>query len=109
MGSGHRQTPVASIEHKDAVRVVAFSPDGKTLATATQVHLKGTTIGEAQLWDVATGQPSGLPCNINAGSGPSPSVLTARRSSRGARNPAAAAQTGRYPQVKPRPAHPTFQ
>jgi WD40 repeat protein len=42
-----------------AVTSVAFSPDGKTLAT-------GSEAGQAQLWNVTTGQPIGAPLNAGA-------------------------------------------
>jgi WD40 repeat protein/energy-coupling factor transporter ATP-binding protein EcfA2 len=40
--------------HKDEITSVAFSPDGKTLASAS-----GQADGTIKLWDVATRQPSG--------------------------------------------------
>ena len=40
--------------HKDSVRSVVFSPDGKTLAS-------GGTSGNILLWDVASRQPLGPP------------------------------------------------
>ncbi len=40
--------------HTDAVSTVAFSPDGKRLAS-------GDFHGTVRLWDVATGQPVGPP------------------------------------------------
>jgi WD40 repeat protein len=42
------------VGHKDEINNVAFSPDGKTLASAS-----GQFDGTIQLWDVATRQPTG--------------------------------------------------
>ncbi len=42
------------LPHSDAVRAVAFSPDGKTVLT-------GSADGAARLWDVLTGSPIGSP------------------------------------------------
>jgi WD40 repeat protein len=52
--------------HDDPVRSVAFSPDGKTLASGScgQLELDQYVCdkpGEIRLWDVATGQPIGQP------------------------------------------------
>ena len=41
--------PLARLEHQDAVNALAFSPDGKTVATASHDRT-------ARLWDVATGK-----------------------------------------------------
>jgi WD40 repeat protein/serine/threonine protein kinase/tetratricopeptide (TPR) repeat protein len=47
------------LEHQDTyVLSIAFSPDGKTLATATGI---GEGRGECRLWDAATGKPRGEP------------------------------------------------
>jgi WD40 repeat protein/serine/threonine protein kinase/tetratricopeptide (TPR) repeat protein len=57
------QPLLAPLPHSWAnVIVVAFSPDGRHLATASQ---DTTAVGEARLWDAATGQPVGraLPHN----------------------------------------------
>src|SRR5271157_2503482 len=48
------------IGHTDAVASVAFSPDGKTLAS-------GSWDNTIILWDVATGQPIGQPLTGNIG------------------------------------------
>ncbi|MFI0815746.1 WD40 repeat domain-containing serine/threonine protein kinase [Streptomyces sp. NPDC021098] len=45
-----RHEPLATLDHASGVRCVAFSPDGKTLAT-------GSTDGKVRLWDVATRKP----------------------------------------------------
>src|SRR5690349_10207347 len=42
-------TLVLQVGHTDSVRCVAFSPDGKTLATASQDNT-------ARLWEVSTGR-----------------------------------------------------
>ncbi|HEV3436432.1 MAG TPA: hypothetical protein VG122_03670, partial [Gemmata sp.] len=43
-----------SLEHKDLVSSLTFSPDGTSILT-------GCNDGTAQLWDVATRKPTGLP------------------------------------------------
>jgi WD40 repeat protein len=48
--------PLLCLEHGSAVYAVAFSPDGKTIAT-------GSADGTARLWDTATGKPVGSPLN----------------------------------------------
>jgi WD40 repeat protein/serine/threonine protein kinase len=48
----------AYLEHADWIEAVAFSPDGKLAAT-------GSNDKTAQLWDVATGEKSGLPLRHN--------------------------------------------
>ncbi len=45
---------LAVLSHPEPVDAVAFSPDGKTIAT-------GSDDGTARLWDAASGQPIGLP------------------------------------------------
>ena len=44
----------AVLSHHDPIDAVAFSPDGRTIAT-------GSDDGTARLWDAATGQPIGSP------------------------------------------------
>jgi WD40 repeat protein/serine/threonine protein kinase len=50
-------TLVALLPHRSHVAAVAFSPDGRTVLT-------GGYDGIAQLWDVATGAPIGLPLHV---------------------------------------------
>ena len=55
MGRGHRppdRQPLTG--HAGSVDSVAFSPDGKTLAS-------GSDDDTIRLWDVATGRPIGSP------------------------------------------------
>ncbi len=55
VGRGHRppdRQPLTG--HTDQVNSVAFSPDGKTLAS-------GSGDDTIRLWDVATGRPIGSP------------------------------------------------
>jgi hypothetical protein len=42
------------LSHKDAIRAMAFSPDGKTVLT-------GSDDNTARLWETASGKPLGLP------------------------------------------------
>src|SRR5262249_34017372 len=50
-----------ALVHQDAVRAVAFRPDGKLLATGTGNAIQKR--GEARLWDVKTGICTGvIPC-----------------------------------------------
>ena len=49
MGPGHRRAPAHLTGHDGTVLGVAFSPDGRLLATAS---IEGT----ARLWDPATGE-----------------------------------------------------
>lgn len=46
---------VVRLQHREPVSHLAFSPDGATLATAASTG--STAAGQAQLWDLATGQP----------------------------------------------------
>jgi WD40 repeat protein/tRNA A-37 threonylcarbamoyl transferase component Bud32 len=52
--------PRTMVPHAGWVMAVAFSPDGKTLLT-------GSADRTARLWDVATGQPIGLPLLLSRG------------------------------------------
>ena len=55
MGRGHRPEGGSPLTgHTDWVDSVAFSPDGKTLAS-------GSADGTVRLWDVATGRAVGSP------------------------------------------------
>jgi eukaryotic-like serine/threonine-protein kinase len=58
--------------HNGLVRAVAISADGTTALT-------GSEDKTARLWEAATGQPLGPPCDIKARSWPWPSARTARR------------------------------
>jgi WD40 repeat protein len=64
-GWGRLLTPLrASLAHPpDAVRAVAFSPDGKTLLTGSAItgQARGEITGAARLWDADTGRPLGPP------------------------------------------------
>ena len=53
MGRGHRKADRRALKHNGWVNAVAFSPDGKKIATASG--------GTARLWDAATGKPLGEP------------------------------------------------
>src|SRR5574340_1373609 len=54
------QGPVTLVGHESTVHAVAFSPDGKTLASAGGASIPGAkeyedhVVGEVKLWDVAT-------------------------------------------------------
>jgi WD40 repeat protein len=51
------------------LNAIAFSPDGRLLATAVNDTAADGTGGTVQLWNVATGQPAGspLPADTNSG------------------------------------------
>jgi len=57
------------IAHTVAAYSVAFSPDGKILASGScsKGGERSCTFGEVRLWDVATGQPIGEPLTNHAG------------------------------------------
>ena len=54
LGGGDRQTDRPSMDHESQVNAVTFSPDGKTIATASDDKT-------ARLWDASTGKPIGVP------------------------------------------------
>src|SRR5205823_10785596 len=64
VATGHRVGAVMNAGGADPVAVVAFSPDGRTLATAVG--------GSVRLWDTATRQETGAP--MTAGPGPAYAV-----------------------------------
>ena len=56
MGRGDRRARATLKGHEDAVEAVAFSPDGKTLASAGGSPSNPRKPGELRLWDAATGE-----------------------------------------------------
>jgi WD40 repeat protein len=52
--SGKRIRALAG--HELPIRAVAFTPDGRTLATAAGENRSGKTTGEVKVWDVGTGE-----------------------------------------------------
>ena len=72
LGRRHRQAHrLADDAIRAPVFAVAFSPDGKTIATGSQDET-------ARLWDAATGKPIGPPLTHQGRSLPWPSAPTAR-------------------------------
>jgi WD40 repeat protein len=53
-GSHPSSAAFAPLQHRDSVRAVAYSPDGKTVLT-------GSDDKTARQWDAATGRPIGAP------------------------------------------------
>lgn len=60
IGGWTRSLPRRSLFHGDGVYGLAFSPDGRTLATSSG-SFRRPRRGEVRLWDVATGQMRGEP------------------------------------------------
>ncbi len=53
-------------DHQESVRMAAFSPDGRFIATGCGGEPPGNT-GLAQIWDGATGEPATLPMRHGTG------------------------------------------
>ena len=93
LGRRDRRPVGRPIRHRQFVDGVAFSPDGRTILTASWDHT-------ARLWDAATGAPSAGRWRTMIGSPPWRSAPTARPSS-------PEGTTGRRGSGTPRPAHPS--